>query len=85
MKKKKKNRERSRHYYQGNNESTGIVTFVDIVFVIFVGTVFVEVFVTFVDTLSTTFIISSHAITESSRVLSKYLLYSQIHVLEFQL
>ena len=61
------------------------MTFVDIVFVIFVGTVFVEVFVTFVDTLSTTFIISSHAITELSRVLSKYLLYSQIHVLEFQL
>ena len=41
--------------------------------------------VTFVDALSTTFIISSHTITESSTILSKYLLYSQIHAPGFQL
>ena len=54
-----------------------IVTFVDIVFVIFVAIVFF----TFVDKLSITIIISSHTVTDSSEILFKYLLLSQIHVL----
>ena len=50
-----------------------LVTFVDMVFVIFV------------DRISITYIISSHSITEVSPILFKYLLFSQIHVLGFQL
>ena len=53
---------------------TVLVTVVDIVFVIFVSIVFV----TLVDTLSIT-------ITEASVILFKYLTFSQIHVLGFQL
>ena len=43
------------------------------------------IFVIFVDTISITVIISSHMITEVSSILFKDLLFSQIHVLEFQL
>ena len=50
-----------------------VVTFVFILFVIFV------------DTISITVIFSSHLITEVSAILFKYLLLSQIHVLGFQL
>ena len=48
-----------------------MVTFVDIVFV------------AYADTVSAMVIISSHTTTESSLTLLKYLLFSQIHVLEF--
>ena len=41
--------------------------------------------VIFVDTTSITDIISSHAITEVPVILSKYLLFAQIHVLGLQL
>ena len=50
-----------------------LVTFVAILFAIFV------------DTISITVIFSSHSITEVSAILFKYLLLSQIHVLGFQL
>ena len=43
------------------------------------------VYVTYVDTASATFIISSNKITESSTILFKYQLISQMHVLGFQL
>ena len=46
--------------------------FISTVHVIFVGIVFVR----FVDTLSLTFIISLHTITESSETFFKYLLFS---------
>ena len=49
-----------------------LITFVAIVFVIFV------------DTISITVIISSHSITEVSGILFNYLPFSQIHVLGFQ-
>ena len=48
-------------------------------------TFFDVVFVAFVDMLLATFIISSLAITALSTTLFKYLLFSQIHVLGFQL
>ena len=41
--------------------------------------------VIFVDTISITDILSSHAITEVSVILFKYLLFAQIHVLGSQL
>ena len=50
-----------------------LVTFVAIVFVIFVAIV------------SITIRISSHSVTEVPAILFKYLLFSQIHVLGFQL
>ena len=58
-----------------------LAAFVDIVFVIFVSIAFV----TIVDTLSTAFVISSHTIIEVLAILFKNLLFSQIHVLRFQL
>ena len=42
-------------------------------------------FATFIDTISITYIISSHAIFESSAILFKYLTFLQIHMLKFQL
>ena len=45
----------------------------------------VIVFVTFADTLSVTFIISSYTITENSAILFKYLPFSEIDVLVFPL
>ena len=42
-------------------------------------------FVFFVDAVSITNTISSHAVTEVSAILLKYLLFSQIHMLGFQL
>ena len=44
-----------------------------------------SIFVSLVDTLSVTLIISSHAITESSEICFKYLPFSQVHVLGLQL
>ena len=58
-----------------------LVTFADIVFVIFVGIVIV----TFAGTLSMAFIVSSHTLTKVSAILFKCLLFSQIHMLGFQL
>ena len=43
------------------------------------------VFVIFVDTISIADIISSHVITKVSVILFKYLLFSQMHALGFQL
>ena len=43
------------------------------------------IFVIFVDTISRTDIISSHVITEVSEILFKCLLFSQMHVVGFQL
>ena len=43
------------------------------------------VFVSFVDTVSITDIISSHAITEVSAILFKDFLFSQTHMLGFQI
>ena len=58
-----------------------LMTFFDRVFVRFD----VIVFVTFVDTLSVTFIISSYTITENLAILFKYLSFSEIDVLVFPL
>ena len=55
--------------------------FTEIVLLTFVG----KVCVTFIDKLSLTFIISSSTITNVSEILFKYLLFSEIHVLAFQL
>ena len=53
----------------------------------FIGIVLVTiadmVFITSVDALFVMLIISSHTITESSTILFKYLMFSQIHVLGF--
>ena len=57
------------------------MTFFDRVFVRFD----VIVFVTFADTLSVTFIISSYTITENSAILFKYLPFLEIDVLVFPL
>ena len=54
----------------------------------FIGTLFIRfvciVFITFTDTLFVKYVISSHAITESSTTRFNYLLFSQRHMLEFQ-
>ena len=42
-------------------------------------------FATFIDTISITYIISSHTIFELSAILFKYLTFLQIHMLKFQL
>ena len=55
--------------------------FIKTVLVRFVGVVFV----TFVDALFLAFIISSQTLTEVSAIFYKYLPFSQIHVLGFQL
>ena len=55
--------------------------FVEEVFLTFVAIVFVI----YVVTISITDIISSHVITEISAILFRYLPFSQIRVLEFQL
>ena len=55
--------------------------FIETVFLTFVG---IE-FVTFVDKLSIKFVISSHTITASLTIRFKHLLFSQLHVLRFQL
>ena len=60
---------------------TVLVTFVDIVFIIFVD----MLFVTFVGTLSVAFIISSQKFKGVSAILLKYLQFSQMHVLGFQI
>ena len=52
---------------------TAVMTFVDIVFLTFANVLFV------------TLIISLQAVTESSKILFKFLLFSQIHVLGFLL
>ena len=69
------------HFLSSEFTDTVLATFVDIVFVIFAGIVFV----TFVDTLSVTFIILSHTIAEVSAMFFKYLPFSQVYVLRFQL
>ena len=51
----------------------------------YIDTFVAIVSVFFVDTISVTDIISSHSITEVSAIIFKYLLFSQIHVLGFQL
>ena len=51
----------------------------------FINTFVALVFAIFVDTISITDIGSSHAITEVSAILFRYLLFSQIHALGFQL
>ena len=63
--------------------------FIDAVVVTFVAMVLIFVvtiaFVFYVDTISITITISSHLVTEVSATLFKYLLFSQIYVLGFQL
>ena len=54
---------------------TVLMKFVDIVFVILPGVVF------FTCVISVAFIISSHKIFKPSRIIFRYLLFSQIHVL----
>ena len=58
-----------------------LTEFIDTVLTTFVGIVLA----TFVDTLSAKFIILLHTITELLTILFKCSLYSQIHVLGFQL
>ena len=53
-------------------------------FILFVTSVDI-IFVTFIDTLSVTFIISFHTVTELSITLFKYLLFTKVHALRFQL
>ena len=60
---------------------TVLVIFVAIVFVFFVAIVFVF----FVDKITIAIIISSHSITEVSAIFFKNFLFSQIHLLGFQL
>ena len=55
--------------------------FIEAVLVTFVAVVFGF----FVDILSIAIIISAHSVTEVSAIFFKYLLFSQIYVLEFQL
>ena len=59
--------------------------FIEAALVTFVTIVFVILFFCFFDKLSITITISSQSVTEVSATLIKYLLFSQIHVLGFQL